>query len=37
MTALILVTFSSFFDVQSLPERGLSSTLSRPSKMLYAT
>ena len=32
MRALILVTFSSVFDVQGLPERGLSATLSRPSK-----
>jgi len=30
--ALTLVTFSSVFEVQVLPERGLSSTLSRPSK-----
>jgi hypothetical protein len=29
-----LVTFSSVFDVQVLPERGLSSTLSRPPKNL---
>jgi len=32
MTALTMVTFSSVFDVQDLPERGLSSTLSQPSK-----
>jgi len=32
MTALILVTFSSVFDVHGLPERGLSSTISQPSK-----
>jgi len=30
--SLTLVTFSSVFDVQGLPERGSSSTLSRPSK-----
>jgi hypothetical protein len=35
--ALTLVTFSSVFDVQVLPERGSSSTRSRPSKILYAT
>ena len=30
--SLTLVTFLSVFDVQGLPERGSSSTLSRPSK-----
>ena len=30
--SLTLVTFSSVFDVQGLPQRGSSSTLSRPSK-----
>ena len=35
--SLTLVKFSSVFDVQGLPERGSSSTLSRPLKMLYAT
>jgi len=30
--SLTLFTFSSVFDVQGLPERGSSSTLSRPSK-----
>jgi hypothetical protein len=37
MRALTLATFSSVFDVQGLPEWGSSFTLSRPSKMLYAT
>jgi len=32
MRALTLVTFSSIFDVQGVPEQGSSSTLSRPSK-----
>ena len=31
-SALTLVTFSSVFDMQDLPERCSSSTLSRPSK-----
>jgi hypothetical protein len=36
MTAITLVTFSSIVYVQGLPERGSSSTISWPSKMLYA-
>jgi hypothetical protein len=32
-----LVTFSSIFDVQSLPEQGSSFTISRPSNKLSAT
>jgi hypothetical protein len=36
-TALILVIFSSVFDMQGLPKRGSSYTISQPSKMLYAT
>jgi hypothetical protein len=32
-----LVTFSSVFDLQGLPERGSPSITSRPTKMLYAT
>jgi len=33
--SLTLVTFSSVFDVQDLPERGSSSTPSRPSKNAF--